>query len=87
MPERDDLPFVFLVRLRGRAKPFAAIRYVCHHTGLRADHGLISNFQVTGHTRLSREYNVVADFGAARDADLRDDDAMFADLHVVRDLH
>ena len=42
---------------------------------------------MAGDGRLPGENDVVPQLGAARDAGLRDEDAIVADLHVVRNLH
>ena len=44
MPDGDELPFHFLVRLRGLTEPFPAVGYVVHHPGLRRHNHLIADF-------------------------------------------
>ena len=51
MAQGDDLAFEFLVRLRGGAEPFAAVRNVAHHPGLRADGDLIADLQMAADAR------------------------------------
>src|SRR5208337_4018037 len=82
----NQLALGLLVRLRGRAEPFFAVRNVVHHAGLRGDGDLIADFQMATDADLPGKDYIIAQLGAAGNADLRDDNAMLADFHVVGDL-
>ena len=61
--------------------------HVPAHAALRRHDRALLEPQVSGDPRLPAQRDVVLELGAARDADLRDDDAVAADAHVVADLH
>lgn len=58
-----------------------------HHAGLARDGDLISNFQVSGDTRLACHDNKITQPGAARDSSLAYEQTAFADDNIVRDLN
>jgi hypothetical protein len=84
--EGEDFAFGFTVGLGGVAEPFLAIGDVVHDTGLAADRGAMTDFDMTGEAGLAAESDVIADLSAAADTDLSDEDAMFAEGDVVADL-
>src|SRR5262249_53907695 len=59
---------------------------VLHNTA-RGNQRTVGNLDVSIDTNACGENDVIADLRAARDARLRDYDAVFANVHVVRDLH
>src|SRR5690606_31781814 len=56
------------------------------HARLRRDRRAIPDRDVTGDPRLSAERHVPPHLRAARDADLRDHDAVLAEPDIVRDV-
>src|SRR5262249_11685761 len=69
-----------------RSAPALARRNVVHNAGSSGDHGTGSNRHVVGHASFAAHDNAILDRGAARDADLRGQQAMASDRDVVRDL-
>ena len=57
------------------------------YAALRADHCPVVNLDVADDPCLAANDNAGAYSDTPGDSDLRDDDGMFADHHVVRDLH
>src|ERR1035438_3814862 len=72
----DHLPLRLAVGLRRGPKPGLAVRYVVHHAGLGRYRDPVAEFQVAGQANLPPQDHVVAQLGAARNANLRNDDAM-----------
>ena len=82
----DHLALGLAIGLSRGPEPFFAVGDVVHDAGLSPDRDAVANLQMTGETDLSAENHVVAQFGAARDASLRHDDAMLTEGDVVGDL-
>jgi hypothetical protein len=61
-------------------------RHVAGHARLRRELRARADLQVAGNAYLARQDGEVADLGAARDADLSDDQAARPDPHIVPDL-
>jgi hypothetical protein len=57
-----------------------------HDAGLCCDLDTIPDFEVASQADLPAQDNIVAELGAAGDASLRNDEAMFAEYHVMADL-
>src|SRR6202012_4331592 len=68
-------------------QPGFTVGNVVHHAGLGADGDPVANLQVPGDTHLTGEHNVISQFRAARDAHLAAENAIFADLDVVANMH
>ena len=54
---------------------------------LGPDHDVVADLDMTDHPRLPSQRAMPADFGAAGDPDLGNDDRILADGHVVSYLH
>src|SRR4029453_15234774 len=61
-------------------------RHTLRYAALRADHRALADTNMPDQTRLAADRHIILEHRAARDADLRDDDAVAADLDVVADL-
>src|SRR5882724_11142590 len=83
----DDLAFGLAVRLSGITEPLLPLRNVVHHARLRGDGGSVADFQMTGEPDLAGEGDEISEFGAAGDASLGHDQAMFAQGDIVGDLN
>src|SRR5262249_31409066 len=75
------------VRHGGRAAHDRAGLDTLRDARLSADHRALADVDVAHQPCLSTERDVILELGAARDADLSDDDAMLPDHDVVADLH
>src|SRR5215207_4406984 len=73
-------------RPRRAPAPALAGRDVGHHAGAGGDLGSLSDPEVWGNRRMASDRDEILDRGRARDSDLRDDDAVPPDDHVVGDL-
>src|SRR5919201_2096195 len=74
-------------RARGAAEVAPARVEIARDAGLRADQRAVTDAHVVGHTDLSGQDDAASQPRAAGDADLRDQDRVLADLHVVTELH
>src|SRR5689334_2513415 len=56
------------------------------NASLRADHRAVVDLDVANDSRLTSNHHPSADAHTASDSDLRDDDRMFPNNYIVRDL-
>ena len=79
-------PGEFLEGHGGGAHDLGIVGHILEHSAFRGDLDAMANLEMAGESALSRDENVIAQLGGAGDADLRDEQAMLPDLHVVPDL-
>src|SRR5437868_989764 len=70
----------------GRAHDFGVVGDVVEDSAFRGDLDAVADFQMAGEAALARDRDVIAKLGGTGNPDLGDEQAMFADLHVVPDL-
>src|ERR1039457_5612551 len=84
---RDYLPLGLFVR-RGRiTDQCPSLGNIAHHTGLRANHGLIAECQMSRNPRLRSNHAVISKARAAGKTRLAHDQTVPANDDVVRDVH
>src|SRR5205085_119667 len=66
---------------------FHAAGAVFEHCAFRGDLHAAADFQMSREARLSGDGDVIAELRRSRDADLRHEEAVLPDAHVVADLH
>src|SRR4051812_13969689 len=69
-----------------RAHHFSVVGDISEDSTLGGNLDAVPNLEVAGKSTLAGNGDVIAELGRTGDADLRDEQAMFPDLHVVADL-
>ena len=85
--DSNELPLGLLVRRCWNSENGSLVRYIAHHTGLRADRRLIAKLEMPRDAGLRCDHAVITQPRAARKAHLAHHKAVTANNDVVSDVH
>src|SRR5664279_86247 len=87
MLQADPLPLGLLVWRGGDSQHRSLVRNVAHDARLRANSGVVAEFQMSRNSRLRSDHAIISQPSAAGETHLAHDQTMLANVHVVRDVH